>query len=343
MQVKRIAYLIFNRISLNILFWLLFALFHYYPQKGLWGYLVLLGVVVITYGIPVYFNNLYLIPRYLLKRKYFLYSIFMLLLLAFTTSETSFVNHWVNKIMPDVNYFKPGKNMASAYHIFPDLVMFLLLTFGKFAADVIQNEKKIDAIQKQRIQSELQSLKAQINPHFLFNALNTIYGMARRTDQTTADAVLKLSNILRHSLYQRTEHLISIEEEIILIRQYIEFTQLRLDDKNSIQLVIDIADRHPKIEPLILITFVENAIKHGIDGNVTVPWVNINIQLHEKLLAFTCSNSCHSYKTVVETENEGIGLKNVKRRLELCYRDAYDLQIFKEADQFVVILKIQLT
>jgi LytS/YehU family sensor histidine kinase len=198
-------------------------------------------------------------------------------------------------------------------------------------------------MEQQRLQSELESLRTQINPHFLFNALNTIYGMARRTDKETADAVLKLSDILRSSLYNGEKNEISMREEINLIRQYVSFSLLRLKNTNLIHLEIDAEVTNQKIVPLILVSFIENAIKHGLNNRSVSPAIEIAIKLAGNDLIFTCANARLPQKPATEKQRGSIGLKNVKRRLELCYPGRHQLKIDEDNERYIVKLKLQLT
>jgi len=342
MEMKQAALLLNTRTSRNILFWLLFAFFHFYPRNSVAGYFVILAVSIVAYGVPVYANNLFLIPRYLLKRSYFVFSLLFLLLFAVTVAETYFINQWAGRTLPFLSYTNPFGDMGLPYHIFHITLLFTFLAFGKFLADAIQNQRSLELLQKQRLETELESLKAQINPHFLFNALNTIYGMARRTDQKTANAVITLSDILRHNIYESSEQYISMDKEISVIRQYVAFTQLRLHQKDNVKLSISGDVRQQRITPLLLLPFIENAIKHGLDKYVEHPYVKIELALMEDNVFFTCSNYCVIAADESKGTGNGIGLKNVQRRLELCYPGRHHLKIDTSNDMYSVALQIQL-
>jgi LytS/YehU family sensor histidine kinase len=193
-------------------------------------------------------------------------------------------------------------------------------------SDAFQNQRNMEYLQQQRIEDELESLKSQINPHFLFNALNTIYGMARRTDQKTANAVVTLSDILRHNLYESSEAYISMQKEIQSIKQYISFLQLRVHQKENISLEIEAEQTTQRIRPLLLLPFIENAIKHGLETHPDA-WVKVVFKLNDDLLCFECINSCPNNTQTKVSDHNGIGLKNVKRRLELCYPGQHELNI----------------
>jgi two-component system LytT family sensor kinase len=340
MQSKQVISFLMNRISRNIAFWLVFAFFHFYPRNNFGSFLVILCFVSIVYGIPIYINNLVLIPRYLLKRRYFLYFFLLGILLAGATTETFFMNKLAGRFLPPSWNLNPLDSMALPGHILQIVLLFALLAFGKFLSDAIQNERDKEIFQKQQLETELEGLKSQVNPHFLFNALNTIYGMARRTDKATAEAVLQLSEILRHSLYGTSEPKISIAKEIDLLEQYIGFAKLRIFDKERVKLEVNAASGEQKIVPMILLPFVENVFKHGLASDPEVFYASIELSLQGNELVFVCENN---NEPAAKDNKEGIGLKNVKRRLHLCYPEKHELQIEKDRGKFSVRLKIMLS
>lgn len=341
-MIKKIIPVLFNRVTLNVLFWLIFAFFHYYPKENIFGYILMLAIVTLTYGPSVYINNLILIPGLLLRRKYFPYALSFMALFAFITLETYYLHGILTQKMPKLGSFKPMMTMGLPLEIFPNLLMFGMLAFGKFVSDGLKNERSIQEFKQDKLQNELASLKAQINPHFLFNALNTIYGMASRTDRETADAVLKLSDILRHNLYSSDKNEISLQDELGLIGQYISFTLLRLHHKDIIELHITGTVTNQKIVPLILAPFIENAIKHGLDTHSRQKPVIVLISVTGNELIFSCSNSKLNDKASRVRNPNAIGLKNVQRRLAICYPDRHELEILDDDKKFTVNLKMML-
>jgi two-component system LytT family sensor kinase len=345
MQVKTILSWLQGRVSRNVLFWILFTCFHYSGKAHhpSW-YLALLLVMLISYGLTGYVHNLWLIPGYLFKRRYGLYMTILLALLTITTVLSYYCTHAVNAMFPGLDYMGGLKDVAPIYHVFPSLLMFALLAFGKFMADSIQSQRRMEEMDKQQAESELQSLRSQINPHFLFNALNTIYGMARRTDQETSEAILKLSGILRHSLYECNDTEITLQNEIRFLEQYVAFAQLRLHNKESMKLQIDANVTGQKIAPLLLMPFIENAIKHGPGKHAKNAWVDIRLGVNGNDLSFHCANSCNKNQTAENTNiHSGIGLKNVRRRLELLYPGRHNLNIIDDPQRFSVELKMELS
>lgn len=342
MELKKSILLLNTRLSKNILFWLLFSFFHYYPRQNIIDYFIILGLCLVFYGIPIYINNLFLITRFLLKRRYVVYALLFSILLGLTIIETYYVNERAIKILPFLSYTNPFASSNLSYHIFHIILLFAFFALGKFMTDTFQTVRNMELLQQQRLENELESLKSQINPHFLFNALNTIYGMARRTDQKTGNAILTLSDILRHNLYDSSESYISLEKEIQSIKQYISFSQLRLHQKDAISLLIEANNEAQRIRPLLLLPFIENAIKHGLESHPD-GWIKVLLKLNENNLFFECTNSVVNNSVIKASEHKGIGLKNVKRRLELCYPGSHDLQIENDHNRFTVILKIKLS
>ena len=341
MKYKKLLLLSNTRISRNILFWLLFSLFHYYPRQNIIDYFIILAICVVFYGLPIYINNLFLLNQFLLKKKYLVYSILFSALLALTIYETFEVNQRAIKILPFLSYSNPFASSTLFYHSFHILILFLFLALGKLMSDVLQNERNTELLQQQQVQDELESLRSQINPHFLFNALNTIYGMSRRTDQKTAAAIVALSDILRHNLYDSNGDFTSLRSEIQTLKQYVSFLQLRIRNKENISLEIVANEPIQRIRPMLLLPFIENAIKHGLETHKDA-FVKISIKLKGDLLFFECVNSTINSNPDVRQARGGIGLKNVKRRLDICYPGNYDLQIKEDENMFNVTLKLNL-
>lgn len=192
---------------------------------------------------------------------------------------------------------------------------------------------------KRKLEIELQFLKAQTNPHFLFNTLNNIYALARKNSDKTPDVILKLSNMLRYMLYETTSENIAIENEIKIIDDYIEIEKLRYSSRLSIEFHKEIDNYKEKIAPLLLLPFVENAFKHGAGESRFESFIIIDLQLINGHLHFEIKNSKEeSFENEI---NENIGLYNIKRQLELIYPD-HELIIENAESEFKVKLTINL-
>ncbi len=185
------------------------------------------------------------------------------------------------------------------------------------------NEKIKTKLENEKLTSELAFLKSQINPHFLFNSLNNIYSLAYQKSDKTPEAVMKLSEIMRYMLYESNEATVKLDDEIRYLQNYIELQKLRFKDKAYIKFEIDGETNDKRITPLILISFVENAFKHGIATDKDNP-IKIVLNVSSNKLFFQVVN-----RKSVQNKDEtgGIGLLNVKRRLDLLYDGEFRLHI----------------
>ena len=196
-------------------------------------------------------------------------------------------------------------------------------------------QNKILETQLQIKNQELQYLKKQIHPHFLFNTLNTIYGFALKQSKDTPEIILKLSNLLDYILYQVNKPKVSLKEEVLHINEYIELEKIRFQDTLKVSFISETISEGIEVAPMLLIPFVENAFKHGniIDGFLRVEVV---ISIQENKLNFSIKNTVLNTD---ENQNEvGIGLENIRKRLNLLYKDNYQLKIENNNNWFTVNL-----
>jgi sensor histidine kinase YesM len=188
-------------------------------------------------------------------------------------------------------------------------------------------------------EADLQFLKAQINPHFLFNTLNNIYALASAQSDHTAAAVMKLSSIMRYVLTEAKNDLVPLEKEILFTSHYIELQKMRLTDKTKIDFVINGDPLGREIAPLLLLPFVENAFKYGVSTRECSP-ISILLEIKEESLFFSISNHKHINTSLRMADNTGIGINNTRRRLDLLYPGKYDLIINDKSNEFTVHLNI---
>ncbi|MEO7394104.1 MAG: histidine kinase [Chitinophagaceae bacterium] len=198
------------------------------------------------------------------------------------------------------------------------------------------------AAQKLRIEkqaAELNYLRSQTNPHFLFNTLNNIYSLARDKSDLAPESILRLSKILRFMLYETSGEFIALEQELKIISDYIDLEKLRYDDSLHINFNHDIEDMKQALPPLLLIPLVENAFKHGVSETRDRPFVDIHLSVKQRQLIFIVKNSAEASGTAAVKEN--IGLSNLRRQLELLYKD-YNLSVQQGKADFTATLKINL-
>jgi LytS/YehU family sensor histidine kinase len=203
----------------------------------------------------------------------------------------------------------------------------------------LDEKRKLD-IEKENISTELSFLKQQINPHFLFNALNNIYSLTLNASQPASTAILKLSSILRYMLYETENKWVNLADEIRIIDDYIELQKLRLTDDMDLHYKVNGDPSNKKIAPLLLFPLIENAFKHGI-GNIYKTKINILIEIGKDMLCVDIRNLIANLRRSIG-KDFGIGIKNIKRRLDLLYPEKHTLEISEEHDSFSVLLFLKL-
>lgn len=336
-----------NRAVQHVLFWVL----SFYVLLRLFAYNLAISRIDFIYTFlfhlslwaAVYVNLLILIPRLLRPRRYILYGLCFVL----TALGGGAFNLLIFKELAD--WLFPGYYFI-AYYDYWDILQFmavylttsslLKLSRGWFKLDV--QKKKIDRLEKEKLEAEMRALKAQIDPHFLLNTLNNLYSLALDKDERTADLLLRLSQSMRYRLYECGEERILLEKEIKFIRNYLELQRLRLGRQPQIQWQINGQVENKKIAPLLFMPFIENAFKHGLRGGRPEAYLNIRLSILEKSLEFALENSKSLKRTgASETSNSGIGLNNIRRRLELLYPGKHRLDIEESDEKYGVLLLIE--
>ncbi len=212
--------------------------------------------------------------------------------------------------------------------------------FSRHFYDHYQLTQAAQRLQIEKQQAELNFLKSQTNPHFLFNTLNNIYSLARKKSDQTPEAVMRLSEILRFMLYETSGKYVTVDKEIEVITNYIELEKLRYDKSLQITFQHIVEDRQQLVPPLLLMPLVENAFKHGASETIAKPYVNIQLSVSNGKLLLVVRNS--TGESIVNREiKENIGLSNLRRQLQILYQQ-YELSLENEPDAFLAKLKIDL-
>jgi signal transduction histidine kinase len=286
----------------------------------------------------IYFNLYYLFPRYFKKGLYTHY------LTGVLISATAFflVGFFIQRVY--VVYFGKFDAYALQFSIshFVEFIMFpivfLCATTGyKVFKEWINDQERFAELEKQKLNTELAQLKNQVNPHFLFNTLNNLHVLIQTNPDKAADIVLGLSDVLRFQIYDSQHDQVLLSKDIEIIEQYLELEKIRRDNL-TVKIAIEGSTVGVFVPPLLFINFVDNAIKHSNARGES--FINILFQLKNKELYFTLSNSKAAQK--IEHENGGLGLPNIKKRLELLYGNTHTLEILDNSDLFTVKLKIPL-
>jgi sensor histidine kinase YesM len=285
-----------------------------------------------------YINANLLIPRLLLRKKYLYYTVTVVML-------------FLGFILYGMFIFQPGPprhHFPHDEHLFrPEqmnaIYLFILVVFISGAIRVVQEwldmEKKNRKIEAERLQSELSFLHAQINPHFLFNTLNSIYGLALIRSELTADAVIRLSSLMRYILQDVSKEKVALEDEIQSVQNYVELQKMRLSSTVDIHLIISGDPANQEIPPLILLGFVENAFKYGTSSHEKTS-IKLEIEIVGALLVFKTSNSIFPGRD--RNESFGIGTRNSERRLQLIYPGRHKFSIINNGKSYHLHLTIQL-
>jgi sensor histidine kinase YesM len=292
-----------------------------------------------------YFVVYYLIPHYLLTKKYgklalysfytFVFSAYIIVLVIYGC--LIFLLRFNISMMPPMS--KNFLFILLLVYLVAGVVSFITILNHNFKTASVNKElqNKILATQLQLKEQELHYLKRQIHPHFLFNTLNTIYGFAIRQSKQTPEIILKLSNLLDYILYQVNKPKVSLKEEVLHIKEYIELEKIRFQETLKVEFTASEIDENIQVAPMLLIPFVENAFKHG---TLEKGFLNINIRITvvKNQLDFYIENTYLS--RAVGHSNGGIGLENVRKRLDLNYKNNYLLSNEIKGNRYAAKLTI---
>lgn len=299
------------------------------------------SVFLFTIMIPVYINLYFSIPVFLSKRKFVLFFLaFSLLVLLFSGFNKLMFDKLIDYIFKEyyfISYFE-FVDIVKYFVVF--LLITSLLKLSKAWFFVSEARQKLAETEKQKIENELQALKSQVNPHFMFNSLNNIYSLALKKSDRAPDAIIKLGDILRYTIYEAQEEKVTLGKELKLIRDFVDLQKMRSRFSRVKLETSGINEKHV-IAPLLFLPLIENGFKHGVKGD-TDGYLNINIYQEENKLTFTTENNKGKVDVVEKQKYAGIGIENVRRRLELSYPGGHEFRIFDEDDRFRVELTINL-
>jgi len=276
----------------------------------------------------VVYANFYLIKRFLNAKEYWKY---FLLLSIFT-----FVYYYADNTLASLIYKPLTEEMAVDW--IEIIVMFIISTVIWFFKQGVSSQYQLTELQAKSAEMELNSLKAQINPHFLFNNLNNIYAINQMDSEKGSEMILELADVMRYHLQFSKQERVSLSDEIQLIKSYIELEKLRLNGNCSLQIDIQENESSPLIAPLLLLPFIENAFKHGTHPKENC-FVHLKLFTVESQLHFEISNSVILNKKVVKTH---IGVNNTVKRLELLYPKKHKLNIEHSEQDYQVKIEIDL-
>ncbi|NII28563.1 histidine kinase [Pseudoflavitalea sp. X16] len=280
-----------------------------------------------------YFNAFYLYPRFMTRKRWPLYIVFLGIILG--------GSYYIKVgLMGLIGYEQPG-GLYAGYFFFPPIPFLIASIIYRLITDRIQAERAEKEAQAERLASELKFLRSQVSPHFLFNVLTNMVSLARKKSDQLEPALIQLSDMLRYMLYETNGERFPVTKEVEYLRNYIELQQLRFGEDVRVQVDIEHSEPSCAIEPMLLIPFVENAFKHGI-GLVKDPYIKIALQVKEQYLHFRVVNN-YNRDNVSKDAGSGIGLANVRNRLRLLYGDKHTLTIQDNGEVYDADLKLALS
>ena len=301
------------------------------------------GVFLFTVAVGVYINLLVLIPVFLSHRKYFLY----LLLLCITITASAELNILAFSRYHD--FLFPGYYFISDYgftDVIKIVIAFTLLTsllkFSKGWFLLAEAKTRMEKLQKEQLETELKVLKSQINPHFLFNSLNNIYALVIKKSDQAPGAILKLSGFMRYILYETSGEYVALDTELTYLQDYTDLQKLRAGKDANIRFSVEGNPARKKIAPLLLLPLVENSFKHGIKGETGPSFVNAELHIGDRTMEFSIENNIGETDPVEKKDSGGIGLDNLKQRLDRLYPDNHSISINDSGGIFSVKLIVPL-
>lgn len=337
------------RLLWHVVFWIIVLTYYtlFFGHQG-GHYRFTLKFVAILLPVAMgttYLFNYYLIPKFLLNKRIKTFS-----LLSFYTLVVSFyiisliIFPYLILNTNEVNFVTLDKSFLDIYFLvvglYAAILVAILIKLIKYA---YERQHQHLQILKEKTAAELEVLRSQINPHFLFNTLNNIYTLSLKKSDQTPDVVLKLSEMLDYLLYDCDADRVPVQKEIKLIENYLYLQKIRYDKRLNIKFDVEglIADK--TVAPMLLLPFVENSFKHGVGKHRADAWIKILLKIHEKSMHFEVENSqVLEVKNKAKSSSGGIGIANVRKRLELLYHNRHELNLFSSSSDYRVVLNLNL-
>ncbi len=294
-------------------------------------------VAFLNYALGALIINYILLPKYFYTKKYTLFFIYVAIVVAGLIAVEELILERI--YYPDTR----GKHFPGIFYSLLDVMPVIAILAGfKFAWDASLKQKEVEELRTSVKESELQFLKSQINPHFLFNNLNNMYSHAIEQSPKTPSIILELSSVLRYMLYDCKEDFVALNKEIEHLKNFTQLNELQIEDRGKVTFATEQIPSGYLIAPLILTVFIENAFKHSTASQSEDIFIDISMKINsDGQLDFECKNT-YQADTNTEKLSNGIGLQNVKKRLQLLYPAAHNLTIQDTKNNYFVHLKMNL-
>ena len=353
-QIQNITQSIAVRLLLHLLFWAgvsAFLIFFFGHFSGDYQFTYLFVCLLLPIAVGTTYFILYgLIPRYLLRKRYARFATYFIFSMIISVWLEMLVMIWAFANLADYRYGNMNPLTGDIFFLAVGLYFVVFLSTSiKLLKHWYSSEKDVAELRSRQLEAELKLkevelklLKGQIQPHFLFNTLNNLYGLALEQSSQMPDAILRLSSLLDALLYRSQAPLIKLATEFKLIEDYIALEKLRLEGSFEFSWKVALAVEECLVPPFLLFPFIENAFKHGLSSNPDKLFLEVKGSINGQELILSVSNSVGA-ESGTEEFSGGIGLQNLRRRLELLYPNRHHLQIEQKQDVFFVQLKISVT
>lgn len=330
-----------HRWVIHVLFWLfvlaLYVIFFGRKNNNYFQTFFFVGLLMPVTVFTTYFLNYYLVPNYLMKERYgyfiayFIYTIIGSLFLEMLISALTFI------IMAETNIHAMSPASIDLFFLLASLLLVVFFAWGiKMLLHWRQSKEDFQKLMRDKVEAELNFLKVQLNPHFLFNTMNNLYYLATQESEKAPQAILQLSEMLDYALHQGKLMRVPLKNELKQVDNYIALEMLRYEDRIQLEKKITGETGHHQIGPMMLITLIENAFKHGVMKVAGHSWIRIAIHCTAEKADITISNSKRTEKM-----ESGIGLDNLKRQLDHLFLDHYQLDLITNLpNEFSVRLQL---
>lgn len=296
------------------------------------------------HAIIFYSNYIYLINKYLFSKQLLRFILYNLLIVCVAAGLVYLLKHSINSLLPDTQHPHPHRPVSVWFFLYKDAISMSIPVIVSVAARTTEqwsmNEVERKEVEKEKLHSELQHLKYQLQPHFFFNSLNTIYALVERSPVLAQETIHSLSKLMRYMLYETDKDQNSLHDEIEFMKQYISLMKMRISDKTTVSIHFPEVDKAITISPLLFISLIENAFKHGVSSSLKAE-INFNLRIENNKIKFYSENTNYP-KTQNDKSGSGIGLINLKKRLELSYPGRYFFETKDEGNRFHALLEIEI-
>jgi len=325
--MKRIKKILQSNIALHIYWWsfiyLLFIHLFVPRESEVMRWIVFVYFFFLPLPVDCHF---FILHRFFKRKKYLLYGITLMVIVFLFGLFTNFFN---NRLME--------MNDTLFKNILEVIMVIIIVTAIKVVKDGFKQKIQLQEIQGRHLQTELQLLKSQVNPHFLFNTLNNLYSLSLDKSKKLPQVIKKLSDLMSYMFESSKNQKVSLIKEIEFIKNYLALEKLRLATDSDIIFSVEGNPDDKTIAPMLFIPIVENCFKHGVTATTGKFFVHLNLAIKKKKLLFTADNNIG---LKLEKASSGMGLKNVRRRLELLYPNHHNLVVHKKKDSFQLIMEI---